>query len=144
LLISQIFIKEIENKENSFFINQLIQTYYKKEKMANILIKMFFYFLIDISQYYQEKNSQIINNNDLVKKNNDIIDECARAQVEAKKKNKKLKEQIAQKDKIIEQMKLDYQTQITKMNDNFSQILQKNENEIASLRNELTNKTKRT
>ena len=73
LLISQIFIKEIENKENSFFINQLIQTYYKKEKMANILIKMFFYFLIDISQYYQEKNSQIINNNDLVKKNNDII-----------------------------------------------------------------------
>ena len=51
-----------------------------------------------------------------MKNNNDIIDECARAQVEAKKKNKKLKEQIAQKDKIIEQMKLDYQTQITKMN----------------------------
>jgi hypothetical protein len=38
LLISQIFIKEIENNENSFFINQLIQTYYKKEKMANKLV----------------------------------------------------------------------------------------------------------
>ena len=73
LLISQIFIKEIENNENSFFINQLIRTYYKKEKMAYNLIKMFFYFLIDISQYYKEKNSIIINNNDIVKKNNDRI-----------------------------------------------------------------------
>ena len=73
LLISQIFIKEIENNENSFFINQLIQTYHKKEKMANKLIKMFFYFLIDISQYYQEKNSLISHNNDIIKKNNDIM-----------------------------------------------------------------------
>ena len=99
------------------------------------------------SNDYKKKNNLLYEQNRMfkysMKNNNDIIDECARAQVEAKKKNKKLKEQIAQKDKIIEQMKLDYQTQITKMNDNFSQILQKNENEIASLRNELTNKTKR-
>ena len=46
--------------------------------------------------------------------NNDgIINECAKAQVEAKKKNKKLQEQIEQKDKIIQQMKLDYQSQIS-------------------------------
>lgn len=70
LLVSQIFIIEIENNENSSFIYQLIRTYYKKEKMGNKLIKMFFYFLIDISQYYKGK---IINNNGTVKKNNDII-----------------------------------------------------------------------
>lgn len=74
LLVSQIFIKEIENNENTFFINQLIQTYYKKEKMTNKLIKMFFYFLINISLYYKEKNNLIIiNNNDIANKNIDII-----------------------------------------------------------------------
>ena len=78
-----------------------------------------------------------INNND------GIINECARAQVEAKKKNKKLKEQIEIKDKIIEQMKLEYQTQICNINDKFSQILQDNENEIQSLKNELNNKNKK-
>ena len=75
--------------------------------------------------------------------NDDIINECARAQVEAKKKNKKLQEQIEMKDKIIEQMKLEYQTQIANINDKFTQILQDNENEIQSLKNELNNKNKR-
>ena len=75
--------------------------------------------------------------------NNGIINQCARAQVEAKKKNKKLQEQIEQKDKIIEQMKLDYQSKITNINDKFSQMLRDNENEIQSLKNELNNKNKR-
>ena len=72
------------------------------------------------------------------------VNECARAQVEAKKKNKKLKEQIEIKDKIIEQMKLEYQTKLCNINnDKFSQILQDNENEIQSLKNELNNKNKK-
>ncbi len=76
--------------------------------------------------------------------NNDgIINECAKAQVEAKKKNKKLQEQIEQKDKIIEQMKLDYQSQISNINNKFTQLLQDNENEIQSLKNDLNSKNKR-
>ena len=59
------------------------------------------------------------------------------------KKNKKLQEKIEQKDKIIQQMKLDYQSQISNINTKFTQILQNNENEIQSLKNELNEKNKR-
>ena len=96
---------------------------------------------------YKYKNNKLYEQNRMFKlsmNNNDgIINECARAQVEAKKKNKKLQEQIEQKDKIIEKMKLEYQSQISKINDKFTEILQKNESEIISLRNELNNKNRR-
>ena len=96
---------------------------------------------------YKNKNNKLYDQNRMFKlsmNNNDgIINECARAQVEAKKKNKKLQDQIEQKDKIIEKMKLEYQSQISKINDKFTEILQKNESEITSLRNELNNKNRR-
>ena len=96
---------------------------------------------------YRYKNNELYQQNKMFKmsmsNNDDIINECAKAQVEAKKKNKKLQEQIEMKDKIIEQMKLEYQTQIANINDKFTQILQDNENEIQSLKNELNNKNKR-
>ena len=96
---------------------------------------------------YKNKNNKLYEQNRMFKlsmNNNDgIINECARAQVEAKKKNKKLQDQIEQKDKIIEKMKLEYQSQISKINDKFTEILQKNESEITSLRNELNNKNRR-
>jgi hypothetical protein len=96
---------------------------------------------------YKYKNNKLYEQNRMFKlsmNNNDgIINECARAQVEAKKKNKKLQEQIEQKDKIIEKMKLEYQTQISNINDKFTEILQKNESEITTLRNELNNKNRR-
>ena len=75
--------------------------------------------------------------------NDDIINECARAQVEAKKRNKKLQEQIEQKDKIIEKLKLEYQSQILNINNKFTEILKNNESEIQSLKNELNGKNKR-
>ena len=96
---------------------------------------------------YKHKNNELYEQNKMFKismNNNDgIINECAKAQVESKKKNKKLQEQIEQKNKIIEQMKLEYQKQIFNINDKFSQILQENENEIQSLKNELNSKNKR-
>ena len=96
---------------------------------------------------YKNKNNKLYDQNKMFKlsmNNNDgIINECARAQVESKKKNKKLQDQIEQKDKIIEKMKLEYQSQISKINDKFTEILQKNESEITSLRNELNNKNRR-
>jgi hypothetical protein len=61
-LLSQIFMKEVENNnQNSFFISQLIQIYNKKENMMNKLIKLFFYFLLNISQNYKEKVNYINN-----------------------------------------------------------------------------------
>ena len=96
---------------------------------------------------YKNKNNTLSDQNRMFKlsmiNNDGIINECARAQVEAKKKNKKLQEQIEQKDKIIEKMKLEYQSQVSKINEKFTQILQNNENEIQSLKNELINKNKR-
>lgn len=96
---------------------------------------------------YKHKNSELYEQNKMfklsMKNNNGIINECAKAQVEAKKKNKKLQEQIEQKDKIIEVMKLEYQTKISNINDKFTKILRDNENEIQSLKNELNNKNKR-
>jgi len=62
-----------------------------------------------------------INNND------EIIKECARKQVLAKKKMKKLKEQIEQKEKIIDKIKEEYQTKILEINNKFCKILQDNE-----------------
>ena len=96
---------------------------------------------------YRYKNNNLYEQNKMFKlsmsNNDEIINECARAQVEVKKKNKKLQEQIEQKDKIIEQMKLEYQSQISNINDKFTKIVQENETEIQSLKNELNNKNKR-
>jgi hypothetical protein len=96
---------------------------------------------------YRNKNNALYEQNKMFRlsmSNNDgIINECAKAQVEAKKKNKKLQEQIEQKDKIIQQMKLDYQSQISNINTKFTQLLQDNENEIQSLKNELNDKSRR-
>ena len=96
---------------------------------------------------YRSKNKELFEQNKMFKlsmNNNDgIINECARAQVEAKKKNKKLQEEIEIKDKIIEHMKYEYQTQMSNINEKFTQILQDNENEIQSLKNDLNNRSKR-
>ena len=71
-LISQIFIKENENDcKNPLFLTQLIQIYYKKEKMVNKLIKLFFSLLLNIGHYYKEKINSM-NNND----RNIISNEC--------------------------------------------------------------------
>lgn len=96
---------------------------------------------------YKNKNEMLCDQNHMFKlsmnNNDNIINECARAQVEAKKKNKKLTEEIEQKDKIIEQMKMDYQNQLNGINDKFTQVLKDNESEINSLKNELNSKNKR-
>ena len=68
-LLSQIFMKEIENNSKSpLFITQLIQIYHKKEKMINKLIKLFFIFLVNISQYYKEKINFINNDDNIISK----------------------------------------------------------------------------
>ena len=96
---------------------------------------------------FKSKNNTLNEQNKMFKlsinNNDEIIKECARKQVLAKKKMKKLKEQIEQKEKIIDKIKEEYQTKIIEINNKFCQILQDNESEIQYLRNELTNKNKK-
>ena len=96
---------------------------------------------------FKSKNNTLSEQNKMFKlsinNNDEIIKECARKQVYAKKKMKKLKEQIEQKEKIIDKIKEEYQTKIIEINNKFCQILQENESEIQYLRNELTNKNKK-
>ena len=75
-LLSQIFMKENENNcKSANLLSQLIQIYHKKEKMMNKLIKLFFYFLINISYYYKEKINGMHNDVDIVgnENNNSFI-----------------------------------------------------------------------
>ena len=96
---------------------------------------------------FKTKNETLNEQNKMFKvsiiNNDEIIKECARKQVFAKKKMKKLKEQIEQKEKIIEKINEEYQTKITDINNKFCQIIQENENEIQYLKNELNNKNKK-
>jgi hypothetical protein len=96
---------------------------------------------------FKSKNNTLNEQNKMFKlsinNNDEIIKECARKQVLAKKKMKKLKEQIEQKEKIIDKIKEEYQTKIIEINNKFCKILQDNESEIQYLRNELTNKNKK-
>ena len=96
---------------------------------------------------FKAKNDSLNEQNKMFKlsinNNDDIIKECARKQVFAKKKMKQLKEQIEQKEKIIEKIKDEYQSKIISINDKFTEILQENEVEIKYLKNELNNKNKK-
>ena len=78
-----------------------------------------------------------------ISNNDEIIKECAKKQAFGKKKIKKLKEQIEQKEKIIEKIREEYQSKIISINNKFCQILQENEEEIQYLKNELSNKNKK-
>ena len=69
--------------------------------------------------------------------NEDIINECAKEQLETKKKTLKLKEELQNKTNIIESMKNEYQKQIEIINDKYSKILEDNALEIKNLKNEI-------
>ena len=91
----------------------------------------------DILNEHNKMFKVSINNND------EIINECARKQVLAKKKMKKIKDQIEQKEKILEKIKEEYQSKIIGINNKFSEILQENETAIQYLKNELYMKNKK-
>ena len=91
----------------------------------------------DILNEHNKMFKVSINNND------EIINECARKQVLAKKKMKKIKDQIEQKEKILEKIKEEYQSKIIGINKKFSEILQENETEIQYLKSELYMKNKK-
>ena len=69
--------------------------------------------------------------------NEDIINECAKEQLQTNKKTLKLQEELQNRNKIIELLKKEYQQQVGIVNNKFSQILQENALEIQSLKNEI-------
>lgn len=95
---------------------------------------------------YKDKNSKLLDENKIYKisinNSDDIINECAKAQVEHKKKNKALKEEIDEKNKLICKIKEEYQKQVDTISEKFDLFVQEKDNEVKSLKNELTIKKK--
>ena len=75
--------------------------------------------------------------------NEDIINECAKEQLETKKKTLKLQEELQNKNNIIQLMKNEYQKQVEMINNKYTQILQYNSLEIQKLKNEIEDKNKK-
>ena len=75
--------------------------------------------------------------------NEDIINECAKEQLQTKQKTIKLEEELQNKNKMIQSMKNEYQKQVEMINNNYSQILQENSLEIQKLKNEIEDKNKK-
>ena len=71
-----------------------------------------------------------------------IIDNCAQVQVQGKKKNKNLIDELDKKNKIIEQMKSKYEEQLEKINSQFNNIVNEDQNEIKELKNKIQQKNK--
>ena len=96
---------------------------------------------------YKKQNTRLEERNREFKldmdNNEDIINECAKEQLETKKKTLKLQEELQKKNKIIELMKKEYQEQVQMINNKFSQILEENSLEIQNLKNEIEDKNKK-
>ena len=71
-----------------------------------------------------------------------IIDNCAQVQVQGKKKNQNLIDELDKKNKIIEQMKSKYEEQLEKINSRFNDIVNEDQNEIKELKNKIQQKNK--
>ena len=96
---------------------------------------------------FKEKNNKLEEKNREYKlsmdNNDDIINECAKEQLETKKKTQKLTEELQNRNKIIESMKQEYNNQILVINEKFSRILQENAEEIQNLKREIDDRNKK-
>lgn len=96
---------------------------------------------------YKKQNTKLEEKNREYKldmdNNEDIINECAKEQLETKKKTLKLQEELQNKNKIIDLMKSEYQKQVQMINNKFSQILQENSLQIKNLKNEIEDVNKK-
>ena len=95
----------------------------------------------------QKKNSELEKINREFKldmdNNEDIINACAQEQINIKKKTEKLNEELAEKNKMIDLVKNEYQKQVDLINDKYSQILNENSLEIENLKNQIEDRNKR-
>ena len=96
---------------------------------------------------FKKKNSKLEKINREFKldmdNNEDIINACAQEQINIKKKTEKLNEELAEKNKMIDLVKNEYQKQVDLINDKYSQILNENSLEIENLKNQIEDRNKR-
>ena len=96
---------------------------------------------------FKKKNSELEKINREFKldmdNNEDIINACAQEQINIKKKTEKLNEELAEKNKMIDLVKNEYQKQVDLINDKYSQILNENSLEIENLKNQIEDRNKR-
>ena len=74
--------------------------------------------------------------------NDDILNKCGEIQLNNKKKNKELNNQIEKKEKLIEQMQMEYKKQFDDLNNKYTSIVKDDEDEIRVLKMELEAKNK--
>ena len=74
--------------------------------------------------------------------NDDIINKCGEIQLNNKKKNRELNNQIEKKEKLIEQMQMEYKKQFDDLNNKYTSIVKDDEDEIRVLKMELESKNK--
>ena len=96
---------------------------------------------------YKKKNSELEKINRQFKldmdNNEDIINICAKEQMNIKKKTGELIEELHEKNKMINIIKNEYQKQVDIINNKFSQILQENALQIENLKNEIEDRNKK-
>ena len=96
---------------------------------------------------FRKKNSELEKKNREFKlemdNNEDIINSCAKEQINIKKKTEKLNEELAEKNKMIELVKNEYQKQVDLINNKYSQILNENSIEIENLKSQIEDRNKR-
>ena len=74
--------------------------------------------------------------------NDEIINKCEEIQLNNKKKNKELNNEIEKKEKLIEQMQMEYKKQFDDLNNKYTSIVKDDEDEIRVLKMELESKNK--
>ena len=96
---------------------------------------------------YKKKNSDLEKINREYKlnmdNNEDILNLCAKEQLNIKKKTGELIDELNEKNKMINIIKTEYQKQVDIINNKYSQILEENAIEIENLKNEIEDRNKR-
>ena len=95
---------------------------------------------------YKVKNEKLVDQNKLFRlsmdNNDEIINECAKVQVEHKKKNKMHQEEVEIKTKMISRIKDEYQKQVDELNEKCTALINESDEEIRQLKNQLAIKSK--
>lgn len=126
-------------KNNQELLTTDLYTVYRKLKLKfDIKIKE----CLD----YKDRNEKLSDQNKFfrlsIDNNDEIIHECAKVQVEHKKKNKQLREEVESKTRIIEKIKDEYQKQVDELNEKCTLLINESDEEIKRLQNALSIKTK--
>ena len=96
---------------------------------------------------YKKKNDSLEKKNREFKldmdNSEDLINLCAKEQMNIKKKTAELNQELEEKNNMINIIKTEYQKQVDALNNKYSQLLEENALEIENLKNEIEDRNKR-